>query len=318
MSHASILITGANGFVGRHTAAYLAARGCSLTLAVRNGYEKAPDGARVVNVGDVSGSTQWSEAVYGVNAVIHTAGFAHQIGASRIDERVFFQVNVEGTKSLVRACETAAVPVVVNLSSIAVYDPLLGRDAPLSEQSSCSPASAYGQSKLEAEHIVSAYAAAGRSAIQLRPPLVFGPGSRGNWPRFEAIAGGPLPMPSIAPNSQRSILGIQNLCDAIWTAVQSAQRKSVSGLFNISDDGYVSPDDLIRWIRQRQRRLFGVLPYTSGALRLAAKLSGQEAMFGKMADSLMVDSTKFGSVFGWRPPLSTREAIIDGQFGTSN
>jgi nucleoside-diphosphate-sugar epimerase len=314
MSEITVLVTGANGFVGRHVAAFLAHKNCQLILAVRNDKDFPQNaGSRLVPVGDISGTTHWARAVDGVTVIVHTAGMAHHTGAMKPDESEYFRVNVDGIGSLSRAAQTAAVPVFINLSSVAVYDPSCGQNAPATELSPCAPQTAYGKSKLEAEGVAASLVSAITSVIQLRAPLIFGSGARGNWPRFESLASGPLPVPSIAPRNRRSVLGIQNLCDAIWCAVQCGTvGHSKSGVFNLADNGFVSTDDLIRCIRKRNRRLLGIVPYTSAAIRVAARTAGKEEMFAKMANNLMIDNSKFCAKFGWQPPHTTFDALLKG------
>jgi nucleoside-diphosphate-sugar epimerase len=310
-----VLVTGANGFVGRHVAAYLAGQGCLLTLAVRNTCDCGPAERRIIAIGDLSSATQWSKALDGVTAVVHTAGLAHHIGPGTLDDADYFRVNSGGTGSLARDIAQNATPILINLSSIAVYSPDLGRDRPLTEASECMPESAYGRSKLEAEQVVAALASPALSAIQLRPPLIYGDGARGNWPRFEALAASPLPMPSIAPNNRRSVLGIQNLCDAIWCAMKFAGNAPVTSIFNIADEGYVSTDDLARWVRQRRHRRFGIVPGTAVPIQHVGKALGYQETLAKLTGDLMIDASKFHGTFTWKPPHTTREGLLQDKSG---
>ncbi|MBF0291820.1 MAG: NAD(P)H-binding protein, partial [Nitrospinae bacterium] len=71
-----VLVTGANGFIGRRMVDYLRLRGWEITAAMRSGSESFPDGVRVVKVGTLSPTTDWAEPLRGATAVVHLAGRA--------------------------------------------------------------------------------------------------------------------------------------------------------------------------------------------------------------------------------------------------
>jgi len=114
------LITGANGFVGRALCAELLLRGYSVHAAVRAA-DKFVGDAEPVAVGDIDGATDWSEALCGVEVVVHLAARVHVMRETDADPLAEFRrVNVEGTANLARQAAGAGVKRLVYVSSVKV------------------------------------------------------------------------------------------------------------------------------------------------------------------------------------------------------
>ena len=165
------LVTGATGFVGSHLADVLRQRGDDVTALVRSPAKAQTllaGGARVL-AGDLYDTGALQRAAQGQDVVYHVAGLV----ASR-DEAGFLRANRDGTRNVVAASESAGVPRLVLVSSLAAAGPA-PRGAPLSGQEVPRPVTAYGRSKLAAEEVVKASSL--RWSV-VRPPLVYGPRDR--------------------------------------------------------------------------------------------------------------------------------------------
>ena len=167
-----VVVTGGNGFVGRHLVGALEARGDRVRVLALPG-EKTDDlAARGVHVhrGDVRRPETLPAAMAGADAVVHLAAMMH-VWRPLADYRA---VNVEGTANVVRAASDAGVSRLVHMSSSAVYGPAAG--APVTEDHPLAPPSdPYARTKAEADRLVLAAARALPVAV-LRPDQVFGPG----------------------------------------------------------------------------------------------------------------------------------------------
>ena len=101
-----VLVTGADGFVGRRLAGTLQDRGFSVRGSVRKAEAALPPGVELVNWGDLRASPQWDSALRGVDAVIHLAARAHIVNERSKDPLAEFrEVNVRPTLSLFQACQ---------------------------------------------------------------------------------------------------------------------------------------------------------------------------------------------------------------------
>src|SRR5687768_10507299 len=113
-----ILITGASGFLGPYVVEALDRANWQLKLAVRRPVSVGSKFASTI-VGEIGGETDWSEAVTGVDAVVHLAGIAdRKQSTSETEGRYFFEVNTRGTLSLARAAAEHGVRDFVFLSTI--------------------------------------------------------------------------------------------------------------------------------------------------------------------------------------------------------
>ena len=105
-----VLITGANGFIGRSLCAFLKEKGYFVRGAVRNGARDVSGADEYIQVGDINESTDWQEALSGVDAVIHLAAHVHVMD-DKLD--AFRKVNVLGTGRLARMAAQAVSPVIL-------------------------------------------------------------------------------------------------------------------------------------------------------------------------------------------------------------
>lgn len=136
------VVTGARGFVGRHLARHLAARGVDVvSLDV--------DDAQAVDITDrdaVAGRI----ADVSPDVVYHLAARSH-VGDSWTDGDLLTAVNVDGTRAVVDACVRAEVPRVLVVGSAEQYGAVTPDELPITEATACRPLTPYGRSKVDAE-----------------------------------------------------------------------------------------------------------------------------------------------------------------------
>lgn len=283
-----LLITGATGFVGQCLVPYLQDRGYDLRLVGRR------------EVGDFDGNTDWSMHLNGVDAVIHLAGRAHvmqETQANPID--IYRQVNRDGTLRLARQAQDAGIGRFVFMSSVKVMGersghPLSGRDTP-------APCDPYGISKHEAE-IALADLGSAMDVVSLRPPMVYGPGVKGNFlTLLKAVRKG-LPLPLGAVHNKRSMIYVGNLAAAVEAALTCP-----AGSYLPSDGQDLSTAGLIRLIADSMGKKPCLPPVPIACLRLAGRLTGRSGMIQRLTDSLQVD----GKIPGWQPPYTPQQGIAD-------
>ncbi len=142
------------------------------------------------------------------DAIVHCAGLAHQMKAT--DPAKYFEVNHLQTIELARNAKNAGLRQFVFLSSSKVFGDGKGNQL-LLEDSPCHPTDAYGESKLLAENDLVALENRDFSVAIVRPPLVFGPGVKGNMLRLMNLLDSKWPMPFEAAYSKRSMVNVANL-----------------------------------------------------------------------------------------------------------
>jgi nucleoside-diphosphate-sugar epimerase len=304
----SVLVTGATGFVGRALATRLLAERRAVRVAVRAGSAPLPAGVESIAVGDLGPETDWTRAVEGIDAIVHLAARVHMTGEDAGDALPRFRaVNAAGSAALARAARTAGVRRLVLLSTTTVYgDRSHGR--PFDESSPPAPATPYAQSKLEAEQLVAGILnGSPTELVVLRPPLVYGPGAKGNFARLVRLVQRGIPLPLGSVRNKRSLVFVDNLADAIMRALD--HPAATGRTYVVSDGEDVSTPDLIARLAAalgRQPRLFAVPP---ALLRLVGALLGRGDEIGRLLDDMAVDSSRIRTELGWRPPFTVDEGL---------
>ena len=293
-----VLLTGATGFVGRHTVPLLAARGHRVRAALRTASEGPWEPAVV---GDIGPDTDWTAALAGVDAVIHMAARVHVMRDTASDPLAEFRrVNTAGTIRLAEQAAAAGVKRFVFLSSIkAMVDE--SRPAPLDAAATPAPHSPYGVSKLEAERALAEIAArTGMEVAVIRPPLVYGPGAAGNMRALLKLVATGLPLPLGGIRNRRSLIYVGNLADAVVTVLEHPDAAGQT--FLVQDGEPLSTADLVRAIAAALDRPARLIPVPQGLMALGAALTGTRAVFDRLAGTLTVDDRPIRERLGWRPP----------------
>lgn len=300
-----ILVTGASGFIGRALCESLAASGRAPRRAVRQPPAGTPDTTAIGNIGP---DTDWKAALEGVRCVVHLIARTHVLRETTADPlSEYRQINVLGTERLAREAATNGVQRIVFLSSVKVNgERTLTR--PYTEDDMPRPEDAYGISKLEAEQALARVAAETRlEIVVLRPPLVYGPGVRGNFLRLMDIVtrGVPLPLGSVA--NRRSLVYVDNLVAAITQAIDAPQAAGRAYL--VSDGEDVSTPTLVRGIAKALGVASRLFPCPPPLLSIAGILSGRGAEIARLTGSLQVDSSRIRRELGWNPPFRLEHGL---------
>ena len=204
----SVAITGATGFIGRHVAADLVARGVAVKAIVRPQSRNAvPPGTTPVTTALDADSLR--AAFSGADAVVHLAGVV-----AAVEARTYSVVNAEGTRAVATAARDAGARL-IHVSSLAAAGPAPA-SAPHLEADTPRPVTPYGVSKLESERIVNA--TEDLRSIILRPGVVYGPTDRAVFPLFQAAARGVLPLVG-RPGAAYTFVYIDDMVRAIAAAV---------------------------------------------------------------------------------------------------
>lgn len=294
-----VLITGASGFVGR---ALLASAGpLQFRAAVRTASTNKLAGDQVV-VGNIDGQTDWSQALAGIDHVVHLAARVLVMKPTAEDRTEYERTNVLGADRLAQAAAVAGVKRFVYLSSIKVNGECAAERAFRADDEP-QPQDDYARSKLEAERRLSAIGTGSGMAVSIvRSPLVYGPGVRGNFLRLLSLARSGLPIPLASVANVRSMVSVWNLCDLLCALLRS--ERPMSGVFLVADGEDVSTAELLRRLAQFMHRPVRLFAMPVGALRALATLVGRGAEIGRLCDSLAVDISETRARLGWSPPVT--------------
>lgn len=199
-----IALTGAGGFIGKRFLQYN-----------KDKFDLVPVSLRETNVEDIN--------LADTDVIVHLAGKAHDMNP--VPDQVFYQVNYTLTKQLAEKARLQGVTHFIYVSSTKVY----GDEANgvLNERSHCLPTDAYGKSKLQAEEMVRHLSNTRFKVAVIRPPLVYGPGVKGNMIRLLDLANRNLPLPFGNTRNARSMVFVDNLVELINVII----RRQATGIF---------------------------------------------------------------------------------------
>lgn len=254
-----VCITGAGSYIGTHIGLHLA---------------KLPGQFETVEL-DVSKPWQ-PEQLDGFDAVVHVAGIAHQ---KETDENraLYAAVNRDLTLEVAKAAKANGVKQFVFFSSMSVYGMNVGH---IDTSVQPAPESAYGESKWEAEQGLSELADDSFHVAVLRPPMIYGKGCRGNYPRLSSLARS-LPMfPKV--KNQRSMLYIGTLCSFVQNLLESGE----GGLYFPQNREYVNTTALVKEVARCHHRRMLAVPGFGWFLK---RVERKSLLIGKVFGSLTYD-----------------------------
>ncbi|SDI52554.1 UDP-glucose 4-epimerase [Bradyrhizobium sp. Rc2d] len=298
------LVTGANGFLGRHIVPALAREGWSVRRAVRS--PEGTDGEVVIN--SIGPETDWQAALEGVDAVVHLAARVHYKNEEHAVQ-LYRDVNVDGTLHLARYAATAGVRQFIFISTVLVHGRSNDGRAPFSESDVPTPRGLYGTSKAEAEAGLRALARDSDMKISvIRPPLIYGAGAKGNFALLTRAVRRGLPLPFAAIRNRRNFLSVQNLSSFILHRLGHSDPASNFEIFLLADRERVSTPEFIACLARasgKSARLFGIPPkLLSAALRVTGRQDMQDGLIG----SLELDISK-AIATGWQPQVTLEEGL---------
>lgn len=229
MSRRKVLITGKGSYVGTNFIKWL---------------EQWPDQHEVVEL-SVRG-TEWKEHDFSIyDVVLHVAGIAH-VSTDPSMEQQYYKVNRDLAIEVAEKAKKEHVKQFIFTSSIIVYGDSshINKKRIIDKNTKPQPSNFYGNSKLQAEEGISLLESDDFKVVIIRPPMIYGKGSKGNYLKLAKISR----ISPIFPNvdNQRSMLHIDNLCEFIRLMIENKEK----GLFFPQNDEYVNTSEMVKIIAE--------------------------------------------------------------------
>ena len=252
-----ILITGANSYIGMSFEKYIK--------------ENYPDDYVIDTVDMIDGS--WREKSFaGYDSVFHVAGIAHsdsgKISAEK--EKLYRSVNTDLTVETAKKAKADGVKQFIFMSSAIVYGDSapIGKSKVITRDTPVSPANCYGDSKVQAENGIRPLNDNTFNIVILRPPMIYGKGSKGNYPLLAKIAMKTPVFPMV--KNQRSMLYIENLCEFVRLMVENDEQ----GTFWPQNAEYSNTSELVKMIAEAHGKKVQLVKGFGWALKIMSKVTG--------------------------------------------
>ena len=251
-----ILITGANSYIGTSFETYC--------------HENYNGEYAIDTVDMVDGS--WRKKDFSkYDTVFHVAGIAHSDTKKVSDERkaFYYKINADLTKETAKKAKAEGVSQFVFMSSIVVYGDSapIGKSKVITKDTPVAPANFYGDSKVQAENGIKGLESDGFKVVILRPPMIYGKDSKGNYPTLTKLAC-KLPIFPYVKN-ERSMLYIENLCEFIKLMIENAEN----GTFYPQNAEYSNTSELVKMIGKRHGKNVKLVKGFAWLLKMMGKLT---------------------------------------------
>jgi len=234
-----ILITGKNSYIG-----------ASLIKWLENKEEDF-----YIEELDVKGE-KWKEYDFSpFDTVFHVAGIAHR----KENESLYFEVNRDLAFETAKKAKKDDVNQFIFLSSMSVY----GMETGIIDIDTIPhPESAYGKSKLEAEQLINTLKDENFIVSIIRPPMVYGKGCKGNYPKLSKLAQFTPIFPDV--NNERSMIYIDNLTEFIYFILINNDL----GVFHPQNEEYVNTSEIVRLIATFHNKNIILTPFFNPIIKI--------------------------------------------------
>lgn len=270
-----ILITGANSYIGVSFEKYL---------------KKFGDQYQIDTVDMIDGT--WREKNFSqYDAVFHVAGLAHADVGHVSDEKkaFYYKINRDLTIETAQKAKADGVKQFIFMSSAIVYGESapIGKSKVITKNTPPSPANFYGDSKLQAEKGILPLQSNGFNVVVLRPPMIYGKGSKGNYPTLSKLAK-KLPVFPYVEN-KRSMLYVENLCEFVRLMIQNNEH----GTFFPQNDEYSNTTVLVKLIAKAHGKNIFIIKGFGWMLKLMSHITGLvNKAFGNMCYDMNMSKYK--------------------------
>lgn len=256
-----ILITGANSYIGTSFEKW---------MSRYKGY--------IIDTVDTLES-RWINADFSkYDTVFHVAGLAHADPKPEMRD-IYYKVNTELAVKIAEHAKNSGVKQFIFMSSIIVY----GKDNEfIDRDTEPKPDNFYGDSKLQADIRLHKLQCDSFNVVSIRPPMIYGKGSKGNYPKLARLAKKTPIFPSV--QNQRSMLHIDNLCEFIRLIIDNEE----SGIFCPQNAEYVNTAELVKEIAKVNGKNIVMVSLFDPILKALSKRS---TTFNKLFGNLVYDKS---------------------------
>jgi UDP-glucose 4-epimerase len=255
----NILITGKNSYIGTSLESWLKRENDQYrvdTIDMKDGFWKEKDFSQY-------------------DVVFHVAGIAHVSSNPKMED-IYYEVNRDLTIETAKKAKADGVKQFIFMSSIIVYGDSSSSKRVIDRNTVPTPSNFYGNSKLQAEEGIKYIESDDFKIVVIRPPMIYGKGSKGNYPRLVKIAKKIPVFPDV--DNERSMLHIDNLCEFIKVMIDYEER----GLYFPQNKEYVKTSELVRLIGEEHGNKIWMTKVFNPVIRLMYRIGIVNKVFGNL------------------------------------
>ena len=270
-----ILITGANSYIGSSFEEWL---------------KKYLDDYSVDTLG--TKDEEWRKKDFsGYDAVFHVAGIAHVDVKKATEEtkELYYKINRDLTIEIAKKAKEEGVSQFIFMSSIIVYGDSapIGQKKVITKETIPIPSNYYGDSKLQAEKGILPMQSEDFNVVVLRPPMIYGKGSKGNYQKLAKLAKVCPIFPDV--NNERSMLHIDNLCEFVRLMIDNKEK----GLFFPQNEEYVKTSGMVELIAEVHGKKIKMTRIFNPVLRvISSKIKFINKVFGNLVYDKIISEYK--------------------------
>lgn len=254
-----ILITGKNSYIGRSFIEY----------TQKNTIDFEIDEL------DVRGD-EWKEIDFSsYDSIFHVAGIAHNSSDPKLED-LYYQVNRDLTVEIAKKAKLEGVSQFIFMSSMIVYGNNPNGKTRIIAETEPNPDNFYGDSKLQAEIGLQELEARNFNIVILRPPMIYGKGSKGNYPLLSKFAQKSPVFPDY-PN-KRSMLHIDNLCEFVRLMIINEEK----GVFHPQNKELVQTSEIVRLIAEHHNHKMWFTKLGNPLITLLFRVNVIKKVFGDL------------------------------------
>ena len=287
----TLLFTGASGFLGSNIIQLLNGAYNIISVGL------SPQDTYLVDI-----ATDIPTFIDAFDVVFHAAGKAHSVPKTEAEKRLFFDVNLQGTKNLCTALERSGIPkAFIFISTVAVYGCDSGEN--ITEEHPLNGTTPYALSKIKAEKYLEGWCAMHNVKLSiLRPSLIAGPNPPGNLGamirgirngKYLSIAGG---------KARKSVLMVQDIANLLPMLIEKG------GIYNVCDSYQPSFRELEMVICKQlnKKRPISIPYWLAKSMAVVGDCLGEKAPINslklrKITSSLTFSNEKAMRELGWKP-----------------
>lgn len=293
-----VLITGANGFIGKNLVSYLNKHYPEAQIKT---ISRQTTGKDSITYKSFKYGTYQREFLEDVTDIVHLAAIAHQFGYS--EQENLDEINIEYPAKLLSVMKQMNLQKFIFLSSISVS---------LLDQGIYLDTKIYAETKKRAEsELIKVHNDSNAQVVIVRPPMVYGYSAPGNFRKLIKLMRFPLPLPFGLMDFNKPAIHVTNLVSALAAIIFSNQIPTSKNLiYEVTDPFKIS---FAQYLKKLNKAVHGrslIFPLKLSFLQAVLKFIGKNSLYEKLVLTYVISNKNFEKDFNWPKPI-TQENMFD-------